>query len=166
MAGVAFLIATLTGLGVIFILPQWPGLWWLHWPLTCWLSCVVSFFYHAAVTADPGEFTMTRSVARDENHIEVVHVHPMLHLQLVGFVTRQRAVAGILRRQLHEYQPIQQGAMEGYTFCPVCESAKAPTAHHCRCAWKPIGTSLKGLCATAWWVHRLILTLAAPEAAP
>jgi hypothetical protein len=52
--GVCILIATLIGLGVTYILPQWSEMWWLHVPLTCWLSFVVIFFYWAAVMADPG----------------------------------------------------------------------------------------------------------------
>ena len=93
------------------------------------------------------------------NEFRVCRFDPALHLQLTCIMPRQCAVAGILRCRLHDYQPIQQGTMEGYTFCPVCESAKAPTAHHCRCAWKPIGTLLKGLCAIAWWESRLMPTL-------
>lgn len=53
MIAVGILIATLVGLGVVFVLPHWPV--WLHLPPTLWLSFVVLFNYHAAVTMDPGE---------------------------------------------------------------------------------------------------------------
>lgn len=53
MTAVVVLIVTLISLGVYFLLPQSPGLWF-HVPLTAWLSFIVLFNYHAAVTADSG----------------------------------------------------------------------------------------------------------------
>lgn len=43
--------------------------------------------------------------------------------------------AGVVRCQLSDHRPVQQGSMEGFTYCSACESAKPPDAHHCRQAW-------------------------------